>query len=80
MKNRLIKDSSTPVFLGMPSNLAKRRSTIGSSIIRTASKTGGKIPYKSLSMVFPSSNDILTEMIPTTSFGNLQIHARKGAF
>jgi hypothetical protein len=63
MKNLVIKESSSPDLLGMPSNLARRRSTIGRSIIRTASKTGGRIP----------------EMMPTTTFGSLHIQASQDA-
>lgn len=44
IKKRVIKESSKPVYLGIPSNLASRRSTIGRSNIRTASNTGGRIP------------------------------------
>jgi hypothetical protein len=44
MKNLVINKSSRPDLLGIPSNLASRRSTIGRSIIKTARRTGGKIP------------------------------------
>lgn len=46
MKNLLIKDSSKPVFFGIPSKRASRRRMIGKSIMRTARRTGGRIPYK----------------------------------
>lgn len=58
-KNRVIKLNSRPVYLGMPSNLANSRNTIGRSIMSTASSTGGRIPL----------------MMPTTISGSLQIHA-----
>lgn len=45
MKYLVIKLSSTPLRLGIPSNLASKRKNIGSSIIKTASNTGGKIPF-----------------------------------
>jgi hypothetical protein len=44
-KKRDIKLSSTPVFFGMPWNLAKSRRTMGRSMVSTASSTGGRIPY-----------------------------------
>jgi hypothetical protein len=59
MKNLVINESSNPDLFGIPSNLASRRRTIGRSIMRTASRTGGKIP----------------EMIPTTTLGSVQIQA-----
>lgn len=59
MKNLVINESSSPDSLGMPSNLARSRSTIGRSIIRTVSRTGGRIP----------------EMIPTTTSGRVHIQA-----
>jgi hypothetical protein len=43
-KYLVIKDSSKPVYFGMPSNLARSLKTIGRSAMRTASKTGGRIP------------------------------------
>jgi len=59
MKKRDIRESSSPVYFGMPSNLARRRKMMGSSIIRTASNTGGRMPA----------------MMPTTTPGRWQIHA-----
>ena len=46
IKNRVINDNSNPVYCGIPSNRAKRRSMIGSNIISIANNRGGKIPYK----------------------------------
>jgi hypothetical protein len=40
MKYRVINDNSRPVNLGIPSNRAKRRRTIGRSIMRIVSATG----------------------------------------
>lgn len=48
MKNRVIRDNSNPVYWGIPSKRARRRRMIGSSIVNTASNTGGKIPYSNL--------------------------------
>jgi hypothetical protein len=48
IKNRVINDSSNPVYCGIPSKRAKRRSMIGSNIMSTANNRGGKIPYKNI--------------------------------
>lgn len=44
MKYRVIRLNSSPEYLGTPSKRASRRSTTGSSAIRIASATGGRIP------------------------------------
>ena len=83
MKNRVINDSSNPVYWGIPSKRAKRRRKIGSNIISTANNTGGKMPYtKKTSKNHPLQifkKNRHTEMIPTTGGGSLHIHARKDA-
>jgi hypothetical protein len=45
MKKRVIKLNSRPVFFGMPWNLPRSRKMIGRSIVRTTSRTGGRIPF-----------------------------------
>jgi len=43
-KYLVIRESSKPVYLGTPSNLASSLRMIGRRAIRTASMTGGKTP------------------------------------
>jgi len=43
-KYLVIKESSKPVYLGIPSNLARSLRMIGRRAIRTASRNGGRIP------------------------------------
>jgi hypothetical protein len=46
MKYRVIKLNSKPVYFGIPSNLARSLRIIGRSIMRSARRTGGRIPCK----------------------------------
>jgi hypothetical protein len=59
MKYRVIKLNSRPVYLGIPSNFARSLRKMGRSIMRTASRTGGRIPCK----------------IPLTAGGSVQTQA-----
>lgn len=87
IKYLVIRDSSTPVFLGIPSNLAKTDTSIKShEVVSIKRKTATKkiLKHERLRMIGKSmkrtaSNTVgrTPEMIPTTTEGNLQIQANQ---
>ena len=65
------------LFSGMPSNLAKRRKTIGSSMKSTASAAGGRTPWTT---EVSFEDDCRHALMPLTGAGSLQSQASHEAF